>query len=122
MKFGIRKPNIKNSVKARTTGRAKRMVKKATNPFYGKKGMGFINNPKKAVYNKVYHKTSISAFDAFKKSSNLLYNIFIAFPLFCVLGIYQLLFYCYKYIFIGFINIIKKLISLFKKNKKEAKH
>ena len=122
MKFGIRKPNIKNSVKARTTGRAKRMVKNATNPFYGKKGMGFINNPKKAVYNKVYHKTSISAFDAFKKSSNLLYNIFIAFPLFCVLGIYQLLFYCYKYIFIGFINIIKKLISLFKKNKKEAKH
>lgn len=28
MKFGIRKPNIKNSIKARTKGRAKRMVKK----------------------------------------------------------------------------------------------
>lgn len=122
MKFGIRKPNIKNSIKARTTGRAKRMVKKATNPLYGKKGMGFINNPKKAVYNKVYNKTSISAFDVFKKSNNLLYNIFIAFPLFCVLGIFQLLYYCYKYIFIGLINIIKKLINLFKKNKKEAKH
>ena len=122
MKFGIRKPNIKNSIKARTTGRAKRIAKKATNPLYGKKGMGFINKPKKAVYNKVYNKTSISAFDVFKKSNNLLYNIFIAIPLFCVLGIYQLLYYCYKYIFIGLINIIKKLINLFKKNRKEAKH
>ena len=107
MKFGIRKPNIKKSIKARTTGRIKRSAKKAINPLYGKKGMGFVNNPKKAVYNKVYHKTSISAFDAFKKSNNLLYNIFIALPLFCVLGIYQLLYYCYKYIFIGFINLIK---------------
>lgn len=122
MKFGIRKPNIKNSIKARTKGRAKRMVKKAANPLYGKKGMGFINNPKKAVYNKVYHKTSISAFDVFKRSNNLVYNIFIALPLFCVVGICQLLYYCYKYIFIGLINIIKKLINLFKKNKKEAKH
>lgn len=122
MKFGIRKPNIKKSIKARTTGRIQRSAKKAINPLYGKKGMGFVSNPKKAIYNKVYHKTSISAFDVFKKSNNLLYNIFIALPLFCVLGIYQLLYYCYKYIFIGFINIIKKLISLFNKNKKEAKH
>ena len=122
MKFGIRKPNIKKSIKARTTGRIKRSAKKAINPLYGKKGMGFVNNPKKAVYNKVYHKTSISAFDAFKKSNNFLYNIFIALPLFCVLGIYQLLYYCYKYIFIGLINIIKKLINLYKKNKKEAKY
>ena len=122
MKFGIRKPNIKKSIKARTTGRIKRSAKKAINPLDGKKGMGFVNNPKNAVYNKVYHKTSISAFDAFKKSNNLLYNIFIALPLFCVLGIYQLLYYCYKYIFIGFINLIKKLISLVNKNKKEAKH
>ncbi len=122
MKFGIRKPNIKKSIKARTTGRIKRSAKKAINPLYGKKGIGFVSNPKKAVYNKIYHKTSISAFDVFKKSNNLLYNIFIALPLFCVLGIYQLLYYCYKYIFIGFINIIKKLISLVNKNKKEAKH
>lgn len=51
MKFGIRKPNIKKSIKARTTGRIKRSAKKAINPLYGKKGMGFVNNPKKAVYN-----------------------------------------------------------------------
>lgn len=59
MKFGIRKPSIKRSISARTTGRAKRAVKKALIPGYGKKGMGWITNPKKAAYNKVYNKTSI---------------------------------------------------------------
>lgn len=59
MKFGVRKPSIKRSVKARTTGRLKRTAKKAVNPLYGKKGMGLINNPKKAVYNKVYNKTTV---------------------------------------------------------------
>lgn len=66
MKIGVRKPSFKKSFKARTTGRAKRAVKRAINPLYGKKGMGFINNPKKAVYNKVYHKTTISLWDGFK--------------------------------------------------------
>ena len=59
MKFGIRKPSIKKSIKARTTGKITRNIKKAVNPFYGKKGMGFINNPKKAIYNKVYNKTTV---------------------------------------------------------------
>ncbi|WP_242979682.1 hypothetical protein [Clostridium perfringens] len=40
MKFGVRKPSIKKSFKARTTGRAKRIIKKSINPTYGKKGMG----------------------------------------------------------------------------------
>lgn len=59
MKMGIRTPNIKKTVKARTTGKMKRAVKKSVNPLYGKKGMGYVNNPKKAVYNKVYNKTSV---------------------------------------------------------------
>ena len=59
MKFGMRKPSIKKSISARTTGRAKRAVKKAVIPGYGKKGMGWIKNPRKAAYNKVYNKTSI---------------------------------------------------------------
>lgn len=67
MKFGMRKPNLKKSFKARTTGKLKRKVKKSIIPFYGKKGTGFIKNPKKAVYNKVYNKTSFSIFDLFKK-------------------------------------------------------
>lgn len=66
MKFGFRKPNIKKSIKARTTGRIKRTVKKTINPFYGKKGIGFIKNPKKAIYNKVYNKTSFGLRDIFK--------------------------------------------------------
>lgn len=66
MKFGMRKPSIKKSVKARTTGKAKRKVKKALIPGYGKKGMGYIKNPKKAVYNKVYKKTTFSFWDLFK--------------------------------------------------------
>ena len=63
MKFGIRTPNIKSSIKARTTGRAKRAVKRAVNPLYGKRGMGLVNDPGKAVYNKVYNKTSVGVGD-----------------------------------------------------------
>ena len=40
MKFGMRTPSIKKSIKARTTGKAKRAVKKALIPGYGKKGAG----------------------------------------------------------------------------------
>ncbi|MGL5646748.1 MAG: hypothetical protein ACRDDY_02760 [Clostridium sp.] len=67
MKIGIRKPSIKKSIKARTTGRIKRKVKSSINPLYSKKGMGFVNNPKKAVYNKVYNKTSIGLWELIKK-------------------------------------------------------
>ena len=66
MKFGMRKPSIKKSFKARTTGRAKRAVKKKAIPGYGKKGMGWLKDPKKAAYNKVYKKTSFSFWDLFK--------------------------------------------------------
>lgn len=60
MKFGLRKPSVKKSFKARTTGKLKRQAKRAINPFYGKKGMGWFRNPKKALYNKVYKKNTIS--------------------------------------------------------------
>lgn len=66
MKFGMRKPSIKKSFKARTTGKAKRKIKKALIPGYGKKGMGYIKNPKKSVYDKVYKKTTFSFWDLFK--------------------------------------------------------
>lgn len=58
MKFGMRKISPMKSLKARTTGQAKRTVKKALIPGYGKRGMGWIKSPKKAAYNKVYKKTS----------------------------------------------------------------
>ena len=66
MKFGLRTPSLKRSFAARTTGKAKRAVKKALIPGYGKKGSGWIKNPKKAAYNKVYNKTSFSLKDLFK--------------------------------------------------------
>ena len=66
MKFGMRTPSLKRSISARTTGQIKRSVKRAIIPGYGKKGMGWIKNPKKALYNKVYHKTTFSIFDLFK--------------------------------------------------------
>lgn len=66
MKVGMRKPSIKKSISARTTGKAKRKLKKAVIPGYEQKGTGFIKNPKKAMYNKVYNKTTFSFWDLFK--------------------------------------------------------
>ena len=62
----MRKPSLKKSFKARTTGKIKRKAKKSINPLYGKKGMGFAKSPKKSVKNKVYHKTTFSFLDLFK--------------------------------------------------------
>lgn len=72
MRSLIRKPSLKKSFKARTTGRAKRAVKKAIVPGYGQKGMG-IANPKRALYNKTYNATSIDALKTLKniKSSKI---------------------------------------------------
>lgn len=64
----MRKPSLKRSLKARTTGKWKRKVKKSFIPGYGKKGVGWLKNPKKAAYNKVYNKTTFSISDLFKFS------------------------------------------------------
>ena len=64
----MRKPSLTRSLKARTTSKWKRQAKKAIIPGYGKKGMGWLKNPKKAMYNKVYHKTTFGLSDLFKSS------------------------------------------------------
>ena len=64
MKYGVRKPNVKKSIKARTTGKVKRQVKKAVNPLYGKKGMGI------AAYNAVYSRTTVGVSDVMKSASS----------------------------------------------------
>ena len=69
MKVGVRTPRVKRRVKARAAGKVKRQIKRATNPFYGKKGMGMIKDPKRAMYNKVYRKTTVSVEDLFKAGS-----------------------------------------------------
>nr|DAX61784.1 MAG TPA: cell division protein [Caudoviricetes sp.] len=68
MKIGMRKPSLTKSLKARTTSKWKRQAKKAIIPGYGKKGVGWIKNPKKAMYNKVYHKTTFGLSDLLKPS------------------------------------------------------
>lgn len=66
MKIGFRTPSLKKSFKARTTSKYKRQLKSAIDPTYGKKGTGWFKNPKKALYNKIYNKTTKSIFDIFK--------------------------------------------------------
>ena len=67
MKVGIRKPSPERSIKARTTGRVKRKVKGSVNPFYGKKGMGYVRDPERALKNKVYHAVTIDPLEPLKK-------------------------------------------------------
>lgn len=66
MKIGFRTPSLKKSLKARTTSKYKRQLKSAIDPTYGKKGVCWIKDPKKALYNKIYNKTTRSIFDIFK--------------------------------------------------------
>ena len=69
MKIGVRTPSLKKSFKARTTGRINRALKKSVNPLYGKKGIGYIKNPEKAIYNKVYHKVTVDPLKPLKNGS-----------------------------------------------------
>ena len=66
MKYGMRTPSPRRSFKARTTATWTRQAKKALIPGYGKKGMGWVRNPRKAAYNKVYRKTTFSLWNLLK--------------------------------------------------------
>lgn len=57
MKFGIRTPSLKRRFAARTS--LKRVVRHNLG-LKAPRGFGIITNPKKAIYNKVYNKTSVS--------------------------------------------------------------
>ncbi|MDB1955461.1 hypothetical protein PMY38_03005 [Clostridium tertium] len=78
---------LKKSFKARTTGAAKRKVKSDINPLYGKKGIGYINNPKKALYNKTTFSTN-----PISKSSGCLggFLIILAIPVAVIVSIISL--------------------------------
>lgn len=56
MKFGIRKPSLKKRLAARTS--LKRVVRHQLG-FKAPRGYGWITNPKKAAYNRMYNKTSV---------------------------------------------------------------
>jgi hypothetical protein len=55
MKIGFRIPNINKRIAARTS--VKRYVRQNLG-FKAPRGWGWVTNPKKALYNKVYNKTS----------------------------------------------------------------
>jgi hypothetical protein len=65
MKIGFRKPSLKRSISARTTGQLNRAIKRAIIPGYGKRGMGILH-PKKALYNRVYRRTTFGLGDLIK--------------------------------------------------------
>jgi hypothetical protein len=64
MKFGIRKPSIRKSIAARTS--IKRYVRNNLG-LKAPRGYGWLTNPKKAVYNRVYNRTSVSFWSLLKK-------------------------------------------------------
>lgn len=103
MKFGIRTPSLKKSISARTTGKAKRKLKRITNPFYGKAGTGWISNPKKAAYNKIYSKSTVS----FKGVSGCLAAC-VFYPLYWAFLLYW---YAFKFLFLGLYWLVIALIN-----------
>lgn len=60
MRFGPRRPSIKKRIAARTSW--KRYVRHSLG-WKAPRGMGWLTNPKRAAYNRVYNRTT---FDIFK--------------------------------------------------------
>jgi hypothetical protein len=56
MKFGIRKPNLKSRITSRISW--KRAVRHRLG-LKAPRGYGWLTNPKKALYNRIYNRTSI---------------------------------------------------------------
>ena len=67
MKFGFRKPSLKKRISART-GIKRQVVQRAGIKM--PRGYGWIRNPKKYAYNKVYNRTSFDIFRFLKKLFN----------------------------------------------------
>jgi hypothetical protein len=55
MKFGFRTPSLKKRIAARTS--VKRMIRHNLG-LKAPRGMGWITNPKKAAYNRIYSRTT----------------------------------------------------------------
>lgn len=57
MKFGMRMPSLKGRISARTSW--KRYVRQSMG-LKAPRGWGWLTNPKKAAYNRVYNRTTFS--------------------------------------------------------------
>jgi hypothetical protein len=64
MKFGFRKPSLSKIISARTS--PKRIIKNALG-LKAPRGWGWLTNPNKAAYNRVYNRTSFSLLGFIKK-------------------------------------------------------
>jgi len=64
MKFGIRTPSLKKSLAARTS--LKRVVRHNLG-VKAPRGMGWLTNPKKAAYNRVYSRSTVSLWSLLAK-------------------------------------------------------
>ena len=64
MKFGIRKPSLKRRISARTSIK-RQIVHRAGLKM--PRGYGWLINPKKYVYNKVYNRVTFDIFKVIKK-------------------------------------------------------
>jgi hypothetical protein len=64
MKFGLRKPSLRKMISSRVSPR--RMVRHRLG-LKAPRGWGWLTNPKKALYNRVYSRTSFSIWDLLKK-------------------------------------------------------
>ncbi|MGG0794602.1 hypothetical protein ABE137_11435 [Brevibacillus laterosporus] len=64
MKFGMRKPSFKKRVAARTSLK-RQLVHRAGLKM--PRGWGWLRNPKKYAYNKVYNRTTFDIFKVIKK-------------------------------------------------------
>ena len=88
--------------------RAKRKFKRLTNPFYGKKGMGWINNPKKAFSNMARKNT--------KAAVNGAMGCLIACCWYPMYWTFILMWWMIKYIFLGMwwlgVAIVNGVIAL----------
>lgn len=56
MKFGIRTPSLKKKIAARTS--VKRMVRNSLG-LKAPRGYGWVTNPKKALYNRAYSRSTV---------------------------------------------------------------
>lgn len=64
IKFGPRKPSLKGRISARTSLK-RQLVHRAGLKM--PKGYGWLRDPKKYVYNKIYRRTTFDIFDVLKK-------------------------------------------------------
>lgn len=64
MKFGFRRPSLKKRIGARTSIK-RQVVHRAGLKM--PRGMGWVRDPKKYAYNKVYNRTSFDIFKVLKK-------------------------------------------------------